>query len=333
MLGAEDVELRNVSLSTPLNRNLNKELGAYEERRVPTSRGMPLSVAIKGDPSKPALLTFHDLGLNFVSNFQAFFNYPDMAELAAKFCVYHINAPGQEEGSEVIFETVEYPDMETLAGMVNDVINELKVVRYVGIGVGLGGNVLLRHAYKYPERLHGLVLVNTFCTAPGWVEWGYQKRNVNHLRNHGVTQAVVDYLLWHHFGVNHEERAHDLVNIFHQHFSADIQPKNLAKLMEQYNWRTAIAIDREFSLENQGGNTKTLKTPILNVAGALSPFSSETVTLNGKLNPQTTSWMKIHECTMVLEEQPAKMAEAFRLFVQGFGFCVNIRKNAVGVVQ
>ncbi|XP_040569855.1 protein NDRG3 [Lepeophtheirus salmonis] len=333
MLGGEDVELRNVSLSTPLNRNLNKDVGAYEERKIFTTKGVSVTVAIKGDPSKPALLTFHDLGLNFVSNFQAFFNYPDMVEIAEKFCVYHVNAPGQEEGAEIISEHVEYPNMEDLAEIVNEVINELKIVRYVGIGVGLGGNVLLRHAYRYPERLHCLVLVNTLCTVPGWVEWGYQKRNVNHLRNHGVTQAVTDYLLWHHFGVCHEERAHDLVNIFKQYFSTDIQPKNLAKLMEQYNWRTAIQIDREFSLENQGGNAKTLKTPILNIVGAYSPFSADTVVLNGKLNPQTTSWMKIHECTMVLEEQPAKMAEAFRLFVQGHGFCINIRKNAVGVVQ
>nr|ACO14922.1 NDRG3 [Caligus clemensi] len=333
MLGSEDLELRNVSLSTPLNRSLNKDSGVYEERKISTSYGIQATVAIKGDSSKPALVTFHDLGLNFVSNFQAFFNYPDMAELAEKFCVYHINAPGQEEGADVIEDHIEYPNMEGLAEMVNEILNELKIVRYVGIGVGLGGNVLLRHAYKYPERLHCLLLVNTICTVPGWMEWGYQKRNVSHLRNHGITQAVTDYLLWHHFGVNHEERAHDLVNIFQQHFSSDIQPKNLAKLLEQYNWRTQINIDREFSLENQSGSNKTLETPILNVVGAYSPFLSETVVLNGKLNPQTASWMKIHECTMVLEEQPAKVAEAFRLFVQGFGFCVNIRRNAVGNVQ
>ena len=60
----------------------------------------------------------------------------------------------------------------------------------IGLGVGLGGNVLLRHALKYPERVDSLVLVNTTCQAGGWIEWGYQKRNVNHLRQHGVTQVL-----------------------------------------------------------------------------------------------------------------------------------------------
>jgi hypothetical protein len=40
-----------------------------------------------------------------------------------------------------------------------------------------------------PERVESLFLINTLSTAPGWIEWGYQKRNVNHMRQHGVTQV------------------------------------------------------------------------------------------------------------------------------------------------
>ena len=68
-------------------------------------------------------------------------------------------------------------------------INHFAVVRYVGIAVGLGANVMLRHALRYPERVDSLMLVNCVTSAPGWIEWGYQKRNVNHLRQHGVTQV------------------------------------------------------------------------------------------------------------------------------------------------
>ena len=62
--------------------------------------------------------------------------------------------------------------------------------------------------------------------------------------------------------------------------------------------------------------------------GAISPFVDETVTLNGKLNPINTTWMKIQDAAMILEEQPGKVAEAFRLFMQGQGYCLNLRKKA-----
>ena len=71
---------------------------------------------------------------------------------------------------------------------------------------------------------------------------------------------------------------------------------------------------------------------MLNMVGALSPFVEETVTLNGKLNPVHATWMKIQDSAMVLEEQPGKVSEAFLLFLQGQGFCLNMRrKSAAGL--
>lgn len=34
-----------------------------------------------------------------------------------------------------------------------------------------------------------------------------------YLRSKGMTQGVVDYLMWHHFGRNPEERNHDLAQV------------------------------------------------------------------------------------------------------------------------
>ena len=75
---------------------------------------------------------------------------------------------------------------------------------------------------------------------------------------HLMFQPVLDYLLWHHFGFCPEERAHDLVSMYRHYFSQDIEPTNLAKLTEQYIWRTAVEIDRENNME-QKGDTRTLK--------------------------------------------------------------------------
>ena len=44
-----------------------------------TSTGRVLVAHTGGEVtnSRPVIVTYHDLGLNYVSNFQAFFNYPD----------------------------------------------------------------------------------------------------------------------------------------------------------------------------------------------------------------------------------------------------------------
>ncbi len=38
------------------------------------------------------------------SNFQAFFNYSEMRVLLDNFSVFHVNAPGQEEGAATLPE-------------------------------------------------------------------------------------------------------------------------------------------------------------------------------------------------------------------------------------
>lgn len=84
--------------------------------------------------------------------------------------------------------------------------------------------------------------------------------------------------------------------------------------------------------------------PVINITGSLSPHSDDTVTLNGRLDPTNSTWMKVRpfqelsksfnliaeicyrnsiqisDSAMVLEEQPGKLAEAFRLFLQGEGY-------------
>ena len=80
--------------------------------------------------------------------------------------------------------------------------------------MGLGANVLTRHSLAYPERVEAMMLVNTCTTKAGWVEWGCQKRNISHMRTTGITQTVLDYLLWHHLGDDFAERAHDILQVF-----------------------------------------------------------------------------------------------------------------------
>jgi len=315
----DECELRTLAIEDPAERTLAKET-VYTEEVVETSSGRVL-VAYSGDRTKPVILTYHDLGLNYVSNFQAFFNYPEMKEITNNFCVFHVNAPGQEEGAAPLPEGEAYPGMEHLAEQVQEVLNHFALVKYIGVGVGLGANVLIRHALQYPERVESLMVVNACTGKAGWVEWGYQKRNVSHLRTVGVSQPVLDYLLWHHLGQNYEERAHDLLQVYKQYFSNNVNGTNLAPLVEQYIWRSDIPLTRDAAYG------VTLEPPVLNLVGIHSPFIEESVNFNGQLTPSKTNWIKIQDAAIVLEEQPGKVCQAFRLFLQGHGHCLKIRNK------
>ncbi len=59
----DEVELKNIQLSFPSTRSLARGEGIATEERVETNLGS-LLVAVQGDRAKPAILTYHDIGLN-----------------------------------------------------------------------------------------------------------------------------------------------------------------------------------------------------------------------------------------------------------------------------
>lgn len=314
----DDIELRSVQLQFPNSRGSIE--GSCDLRRVPTDKG-DILVAICGDTAKPAILTYHDLGLNYTTSFAGFFNYPSMRGLLDNFCVYHVTAPGQEEGAPTLPENYIYPTMDELAAQISYVLTHFGLKSVIGFGVGAGANILSRFAYTNPDKIGALCLINCVSTQAGWIEWGYQTFNARSLRTKGMTQGVVDYLMWHHFGRNPEERNHDLFQMYKSHFERNVNPTNLAMLINSYIHRTDLNIARTPTGSPQITST-TLKMPVINVTGSLSPHVDDTVTFNGRLDPTNSSWMKISDCAMVLEEQPSKLSEAFRLFLQGEGYAV-----------
>jgi hypothetical protein len=90
--------------------------------------------------------------------------------------------------------------MEELAEQLLFVLGHFAIKSVIGFGVGAGANILARFALAHPEKVNALCLINCVSTQAGWIEWGYQKLNVRHLRSQGMTQGVLDYLMWHHFG-------------------------------------------------------------------------------------------------------------------------------------
>ncbi|XP_019558672.1 protein NDRG3 isoform X2 [Aedes albopictus] len=320
----DDIELRSVQLQYPNQRG--SIVGQCDLRRVPTDKG-DILVAVQGDTTKPGIVTYHDLGLNYASSFAGFFNFPSMRALLDNFCVYHVNAPGQEEGAPTFPEDYVYPTFDELASQLLFVLSHFNLKTMIGLGVGAGANILARFALAHPDKVGALCLINCSSTAAGWIEWGYQLLNSRNLRTKGMTQSVMDYLMWHHFGRNPEERNLDLVQLYKSNFERSINPVNLAMFIDSYIKRTDLNIARTPSGTPQ--TAASLKMPVLNITGALSPHIDDTVTFNGRLAPEKTNWMKISDCGLVLEEQPGKLAEAFRLFLQGEGYAPTFSPHAI----
>lgn len=59
----DDIELRGVEASSPLMRRLSRSDSYTQEDKIETKWGTML-VAVQGDRQKPALFTYHDIGLN-----------------------------------------------------------------------------------------------------------------------------------------------------------------------------------------------------------------------------------------------------------------------------
>lgn len=366
-----------------------------KEELVQTSKG-PILVARHGDPKKPVLITYHDIGLNYLSNFQAFFTSGAMMNVLETFCIYHITAPGQEAGAKDLPEGYVYPTMDELADQVEYVIHYFGISHCIGFGVGFGANVLVRLAHRRPTMVDGLILVNCSSQSAGWLEWVYHKVNIKSLKKVqqqqqqdpqqpqsqvpssiqpvpsnsdlsqqtadqgapselnndpnnggdssmgqlgsnrlGLPESVVDYLMWYHLGRPDADgrplEAVSIASIYKQHFSSTsdvVSPRNLALLLQTYMARNDLGLAREIASNGKPllGSTRTLKMPVLNMTGDQSPHVDATVVFNGRLQPNRCTWMKFQDAAMILEEQPAKVAEALKLFLQGLGHTLSKRR-------
>ena len=149
-------------------------ISLLSEHDVGTSRGK-MHVSRQGKEGKPAIVTFHDIGQNHTSAFLGFFNFHETRPLLEHFCIYHIDAPGQEENSAELPAEYLYPTLDELAVMVGEVVDFFNIKRFIGFGVGAGANILCRYALNSPSRVEALVLVELVASTGGWMDWGYQK--------------------------------------------------------------------------------------------------------------------------------------------------------------
>uniref|UniRef100_A0A0D9S8M6 Uncharacterized protein n=1 Tax=Chlorocebus sabaeus TaxID=60711 RepID=A0A0D9S8M6_CHLSB len=231
------VELQDIQL-TEIKPLLNDK-----EHDIETTHGV-VHITIRGLPkgNRPVILTYHDIGLNHKSCFNALFNFEDMHEITQHFAVCHVDAPGQQEGAP------SFP-------------KSLKSI--IGIGVGAGAYILSRFALNHPELVEGLVLINVDPCAKGWIDWAASKLS-------GLTTNVVDIILAHHFGPEELRANLDLIQTYRMHIAQDINQDNLQLFLNSYNGRRDLGIERP-RLGQNDYKSKTLKFSTLLVVGDNSP--------------------------------------------------------------
>ncbi|KAK6107184.1 Ndr family protein [Brugia pahangi] len=284
------------------------------EEKVSTPYGN-VKVTIYGNRQSNPIVTFHDMALDSETNFQNFFQYATAGEFLSNFCIYNINAPGQEMDAAPLPDHYVYPTMDGLVQIVDNCVEQFKIREFIGLGVGVGANVMLRYALQNQSKMDALILINCVATSAGWIEWFYQQINIRSLRTRGMTNFSVDYLLWHHFGNHVTLNPPDTVRRYRAYLQHLPNPKNLSAFIEAYLNRTPISISRD------GTMGPKLNVPVLQIVGGDSAFVKDSVELNARLNPADSEWLKLSGSGgLVLDDKPEGVAQAIILFLQGRGF-------------
>uniref|UniRef100_A0A7N5P5Z4 Protein NDRG2 n=1 Tax=Ailuropoda melanoleuca TaxID=9646 RepID=A0A7N5P5Z4_AILME len=297
----QDVDLAEVKPLVEKGETITGLLQEFDvqEQDIDTVHGS-IHVTLCGTPkgNRPVILTYHDIGMNHKTCYNPLFNSEDMQEITQHFAVCHVDAPGQQDGAASFPVGYMYPSMDQLAEMLPGVLHQFGLKSVIGMGTGAGAYILTRFALNNPEMVEGLVLINVNPCAEGWMDWAASKIS-------GWTQALPDMVVSHLFGKEEMQNNVEVVHTYRQHIVNDLNPGNLHLFINAYNSRRDLEIERPMP----GAHTVTLQCPALLVVGDSSPAVDAVVECNSKLDPTKTTLLK-----------PAKLAEAFKYFVQGMGY-------------
>ncbi|XP_039209492.1 protein NDRG4 isoform X3 [Crotalus tigris] len=288
----------------------------WKEHDIETPYGL-LHVVLRGSArgNRPALLTYHDVGLNHKLCFNTLFNSEEMLEIMKHFVVCHVDAPGQQTGASQFPQGYQYPSMDQLAAMLPSVVQHFGFKYVIGIGVGAGAYVLTKFALIFPDLVEGLVLINIDPNGKGWIDWAASKLS-------GLTSTLSDMVLSHLFSQEELANNMELVQSYRQQIASTVNQFNLQLFWSMYNSRRDLEINRPGSAPN----AKTLRCPVMLVVGDNAPAEDGVVECNSRLDPTTTTFLKMADSGGLPQvTQPGKLTEAFKYFLQGMGYVAYLK--------
>ncbi|KAG0459795.1 hypothetical protein HPP92_022923 [Vanilla planifolia] len=286
--------------------------GKVREHHVETSYG-PVSIVVYGDRDKPALVTYSDVALNYLSCFQGLFFCPEAyALLLHNFCIYHICPPGHELGAAPISLEIPLPSVDDFADQIAEILDFFGLDSVMCLGVSAGAYILTLFATRYRDRVLGLILVSPLCRAPSWTEWLYNKVLSNLLYFYGLCGLFKDYLLQRYF-------SKELLGNGHYPESDIVQAcRRLLEEKQSINvWRFFQSINRRHDIT---ARLKHLRCRTLIFVGENSPFHRESLYMISKLDQRCSALVEVQACgSLVTEEQPHAMLIPIEYFLMGYG--------------
>ncbi|CAJ1976223.1 unnamed protein product [Sphenostylis stenocarpa] len=284
-----------------------------KECTVKTSKGS-VSVLVCGDQEKPALITYPDVALNYVSCFQGLLFCPDAASLLLhNFCIYHIDAPGHELGADIISSDEPLLCVDDLADQIAEVLDFFGLREVLCLGVTAGAYVLTLFAMKYKERVLGLILVSPVCKAPSWTEWLYNKVLLNLLYFYGMCGLLKECLLQRYFSKELRasvQGAESDIILTCRRLLDERQSLNVMRFLQAINARHDLT-----------EGLKDLQCKTLIFAGESSPFHAESVYMSTKMDNRNCALVEVQACgSLVTEEHPNSMITPLECFLMGFGY-------------
>nr|XP_055050786.1 protein NDRG2 [Misgurnus anguillicaudatus] len=280
-------------------------LNKGQEHSIETPNGLlHVTLHATGNTRRPAILTIHDVGMESKSCFSTLFNFEEMQEIVKNFTVVHVDIPGQEEGAADYPAGYQYPNMDQISDMLPAVLQYFNFRTVIGVGVGAGAYILSKFTISKPDVVEGLVLINVDMNARGWMDWAAHKLS-------NLTSSLSDQILNHLFSQEEISANTELIQSHKERIIKAPNLNNIELFWKSYLGRGDLNIDRNNSF----------KCPVMLVVGDQAPHEDAVVECNSKLDPTTTSFLKMADAGgMPQLTQPSKLTEAFKYFIQGMGY-------------
>jgi len=130
----------------------------------------PISVYVQGDLDKfrdgVVFLTVHGAGTSF-NSWLDFAGDESMQDIRKRALFLHVALPGQQSGDEDLSSNYTFPSMDDIGLNLVTVLDQLRVKQVVGLGDGAGANIIIRFAMNHPNRVHGVLAINTEGVSSG----------------------------------------------------------------------------------------------------------------------------------------------------------------------